>query len=114
MIEPIARLDADVISIEASRSGMELLDVFRDFEYPGEIGPGIYDIHSPRVPSTDELDQLLELAEQRIGRERLWVNPDCGLKTRAWPETRQALANMVAVAHSRRAAPPANGHEQPA
>jgi 5-methyltetrahydropteroyltriglutamate--homocysteine methyltransferase len=104
MIEHIARLDADVISIEASRSGMELLDAFRDFEYPGEIGPGIYDIHSPRVPSTDELDRLLELAEQRIGRERLWVNPDCGLKTRAWPETRQALANMVSVAHRRRAA----------
>jgi 5-methyltetrahydropteroyltriglutamate--homocysteine methyltransferase len=104
MIEHIARLDADVISIEASRSGMELLDVFRDFEYPGQIGPGVYDIHSPRVPSTDELDQLLELAEQRIGRERLWVNPDCGLKTRAWPETREALANMVKVAHRRRAA----------
>jgi 5-methyltetrahydropteroyltriglutamate--homocysteine methyltransferase len=107
MIEHIARLDADVISIEASRSGMELLDVFRDFEYPGEIGPGIYDIHSPRVPSTDELEQLLELAEQRIGRERLWVNPDCGLKTRAWPETREALANLVEVARRRRAAQPA-------
>ena len=107
MIEHIARLDADVISIEASRSGMELLDVFRDFEYPGEIGPGIYDIHSPRVPSTDELERLLELAEQRIGRERLWVNPDCGLKTRAWPETRQALANLVEVARRRRSPQPA-------
>jgi len=107
MIEHIARLDADVISIEASRSGMGLLDVFRDFEYPGEIGPGIYDIHSPRVPSTDELEQLLEVAEQRIGRERLWVNPDCGLKTRAWPETREALANLVEVARRRRAAQPA-------
>ena len=107
MIEHIARLDADVISIEASRSGMELLDVFRDFEYPGEIGPGVYDIHSPRVPSADELEQLLELAEQRIGRERLWVNPDCGLKTRAWPETREALANLVEVARRRRAAQPA-------
>jgi 5-methyltetrahydropteroyltriglutamate--homocysteine methyltransferase len=107
MIEHIARLDADVLSIEASRSGMELLDVFRDFEYPGEIGPGIYDIHSPRVPTADELDRLLELAERRIGRERLWVNPDCGLKTRAWPETRAALANMIEVARQRRAAQPA-------
>jgi len=107
MIEHIARLDADVISIEASRSGMELLDVFRDFEYPGEIGPGIYDIHSPRVPSTHELEQLLELAEQRVGRERLWVNPDCGLKTRAWPETHDALSNLVEAARRRRAALPA-------
>ena len=107
MIEHIARLDADVISIEASRSGMELLDVFRDFDYPGEIGPGLYDIHSPRVPSHAELEQLLELAEQRIGRDRLWVNPDCGLKTRAWPETREALANLVEVARRRRAGAPA-------
>jgi 5-methyltetrahydropteroyltriglutamate--homocysteine methyltransferase len=104
MIEQIARMDADVISIEASRSSMRLLDVFRDFEYPGEIGPGIYDIHSPRVPSVEELGQLLELAEERIGRDRLWVNPDCGLKTRAWPETRAALTNLVEVARRRRAA----------
>jgi 5-methyltetrahydropteroyltriglutamate--homocysteine methyltransferase len=106
MIEHIARLDADVISIEASRSGMELLDVFRDYDYPGEVGPGIYDIHSPRVPSTEELEQLLELAEQRIGRERLWVNPDCGLKTRAWPETRQPLAHHLEAAARRRTAQP--------
>jgi 5-methyltetrahydropteroyltriglutamate--homocysteine methyltransferase len=106
MIEHIARLDADVISIEASRSGMELLDVFRDFDYPGEIGPGIYDIHSPRVPAAEELERLLELAERRIGRERLWVNPDCGLKTRAWPETREALANLVRAARRRRSAAP--------
>jgi 5-methyltetrahydropteroyltriglutamate--homocysteine methyltransferase len=104
MMEQIARMDADVISIEASRSSMRLLDVFRDFEYPGEIGPGIYDIHSPRVPSVEELGQLLELAEERIGRDRLWVNPDCGLKTRAWPETRAALMNLVEVARRRRAA----------
>jgi len=104
MIEHIARLDADVISIEASRSGMELLDVFRDFEYPGEIGPGIYDIHSPRVPPVEEMAALLQLAEQRIGRDRLWVNPDCGLKTRAWPETRSALENLVEVAGRQRAA----------
>jgi 5-methyltetrahydropteroyltriglutamate--homocysteine methyltransferase len=103
MIEHIARLDADVISIEASRSGMELLDVFRDFEYPGPIGPGVYDIHSPRVPDVDEVERLLALAEARVGRERLWVNPDCGLKTRGWPETRAALANLVEAAHRRRA-----------
>ena len=104
MIDQIARMDADVISIEASRSSMELLDVFRDFDYPGEIGPGIYDIHSPRVPSVEELERLLELAEEHVGRDRLWVNPDCGLKTRAWPETRAALTNLVEVAHRRRAA----------
>ncbi len=107
IIEQIARMDADVISIEASRSGMELLDAFREFDYPGEIGPGIWDIHSPRVPPVEELAQLLELAERRIGRERLWVNPDCGLKTRAWPETRAALANLVEVARRRRAERPA-------
>ena len=107
MIEHIARLEADVLSVEASRSGMELLDVFREFSYPGEIGPGIYDIHSPRVPSTDELEQLLELAEERIGRRQLWVNPDCGLKTRGWPEARAALANMVEVAQRRRSPSPA-------
>jgi 5-methyltetrahydropteroyltriglutamate--homocysteine methyltransferase len=104
IIEAIARMDADVISIEASRSAMELLDAFREFEYPGQIGPGIYDIHSPRVPAAAELERLLDLAEQRIGRQRLWVNPDCGLKTRAWPEARAALANMVEVARRRRAA----------
>ena len=104
IIEAIARMDADVISIEASRSAMELLDAFREFEYPGQIGPGIYDIHSPRVPAAAELERLLELAEQRIGRRRLWVNPDCGLKTRAWPEARASLANMVEVARRRRAA----------
>jgi 5-methyltetrahydropteroyltriglutamate--homocysteine methyltransferase len=102
MIEEIARLDADVISIEASRSGMVLLEAFRDFDYPGQIGPGIYDIHSPRVPTVDELESLLDRAAQRIPAERLWVNPDCGLKTRAWPETRQALANLVEAAANRR------------
>jgi 5-methyltetrahydropteroyltriglutamate--homocysteine methyltransferase len=104
MIEHIARLDADVISIEASRSGMELLDVFRDFDYPGEIGPGIYDIHSPRVPPVEELTRLLALAEERVGRERLWVNPDCGLKTRGWAESRAALEHLVDAARERRAA----------
>ena len=101
IMEHIVRLDADVLSIEASRSGMEVLE---DLDYPNEIGPGVYDIHSPRVPSIDEIERLLELAEERVGRERLWVNPDCGLKTRGWNEVRPALANMVAAAHRRRAA----------
>ena len=105
IMEHIVRLDADVISIEASRSDMEVLDAFGgDMEYPNEIGPGVYDIHSPRIPSADEIERLLELAETRVGRERLWVNPDCGLKTRGWNEVRPALRNMVAAAHRRRAA----------
>jgi 5-methyltetrahydropteroyltriglutamate--homocysteine methyltransferase len=103
MIEHIARLDADVLSIEASRSGMELLEAFRDFDYPGEIGPGVYDIHSPRVPPVEELTELLARAEERVGRDRLWVNPDCGLKTRGWTESRAALAHLVAAARERRA-----------
>ncbi len=105
IMEHIARLDADVLSIEAARSDMEVLA--GDFEYPNEIGPGVYDIHSPRVPSVEEIEALLELAERHIGRERLWVNPDCGLKTRGWNEVRPALRNMVAAAHRRRAAVPA-------
>ncbi|HWK29222.1 MAG TPA: 5-methyltetrahydropteroyltriglutamate--homocysteine S-methyltransferase [Solirubrobacter sp.] len=105
MMEHIVRLDADVLSIEASRSDMEVLDAFAgELDYPNEIGPGVYDIHSPRVPDVDELERLLELAEQRIGRERLWVNPDCGLKTRGWSEVRPALRNLVAAAQRRRAA----------
>jgi 5-methyltetrahydropteroyltriglutamate--homocysteine methyltransferase len=103
MIGQIARLDADVISIEASRSGMVLLEAFRDFAYPGQIGPGVYDIHSPRVPSVEEIESLLQLAGERIALAQLWVNPDCGLKTRAWPETRAALTNLVqAAANARR------------
>ena len=101
IMDHIVRLDADVLSIEASRSGMEVLE---GLDYPNEIGPGVYDIHSPRVPSIDEIERLLELAEERVGRERLWVNPDCGLKTRGWNEVRPALANMVAAAQRRRAA----------
>jgi 5-methyltetrahydropteroyltriglutamate--homocysteine methyltransferase len=105
MIEHIIRLDADVLSIEASRSRMDVLDAFTDdVTYPNEIGPGVYDIHSPRVPSIEEIEGLLELAERRIGRDRLWVNPDCGLKTRAWKDVRPALENMVAAAERRRAA----------
>jgi 5-methyltetrahydropteroyltriglutamate--homocysteine methyltransferase len=105
MMEHIIRLDADVLSIEASRSDMEVLDAFADdLRYPNEIGPGVYDIHSPRIPSVDEMERLLELAEQRIPRERLWVNPDCGLKTRGWAEVRPALSNLVAAVQRRRAA----------
>jgi 5-methyltetrahydropteroyltriglutamate--homocysteine methyltransferase len=104
IMDHIVRLDADVLSIEASRSHMDVLDAFvGDAEYPNEIGPGVYDIHSPRVPSVSEIERLLELAEERIGRERLWVNPDCGLKTRRWEDVLPALDNMVAAAHRRRA-----------
>ena len=90
IIHAIAELDADVITIESARSGMELLEVFREFQYPNEIGPGVYDIHSPLVPEATAIRNLLRQAAERIPPERLWVNPDCGLKTRAWPETRAA------------------------
>lgn len=102
VIESIAAMDADVITIETSRSDMELLEAFEKFDYPNEIGPGVYDIHSPRVPSKEEIVKLLRKATQRIPAERLWVNPDCGLKTRAWPETEAALVNMVAAARELR------------
>lgn len=97
ILPAIAAMDADVITIETSRSHMELLDGFGEFAYPNEIGPGVYDIHSPRVPSTAEIEALLRKAIKVIPVERLWVNPDCGLKTRAWEETRLALLNMVQV-----------------
>ncbi|GAB6178098.1 5-methyltetrahydropteroyltriglutamate--homocysteine S-methyltransferase [Desulfobaculum senezii] len=98
IIAAIADMDADVITIETSRSDMELLDVFDDFSYPNEIGPGVYDIHSPNIPSVDSIVDLMRKAAQRIPAERLWVNPDCGLKTRAWPETLASLENMVTAA----------------
>ncbi|WAW09618.1 5-methyltetrahydropteroyltriglutamate--homocysteine S-methyltransferase [Oxalobacter vibrioformis] len=98
IIDPIADMDADVISLEASRSGMELLDVFADNAYPNEAGPGVYDIHSPRVPSAEEIESLLKKAVETMPVERIWVNPDCGLKTRNWEETRASLANMVKAA----------------
>ena len=98
IIGAIAAMDADVISIESSRSKMELLDAFRDFEYPNEIGPGVYDIHSPRIPTVEEMVELLQKACEYIPAERLWVNPDCGLKTRNWEEVIPALRNMVAAA----------------
>ncbi|MFC7525260.1 5-methyltetrahydropteroyltriglutamate--homocysteine S-methyltransferase [Parapedobacter sp. GCM10030251] len=102
IIEHIAAMDADVITIETSRSQMELLDAFADFNYPNDIGPGVYDIHSPRVPSKDEIVTLLEKAKAVIPAEQLWVNPDCGLKTRAWPETKAALEAMVEAAKTLR------------
>ncbi|ANW97281.1 5-methyltetrahydropteroyltriglutamate--homocysteine methyltransferase [Wenyingzhuangia fucanilytica] len=95
IIKAIADMDADVITIECSRSQMELLDVFAEFNYPNEIGPGVYDIHSPRVPSTQEVVDLIEKAEKYIPKENIWINPDCGLKTRKWPETKKALEVMV-------------------
>lgn len=103
VIESIAAMDADVITIETSRSDMELLEAFERFDYPNEIGPGVYDIHSPRVPDSAEMANLLRKAARRIPLERLWVNPDCGLKTRAWPETEAALVNMVAAVRQLRA-----------
>ncbi len=102
IIDAIAAMDADVISIETSRSKMELLDVFRSYRYPNEIGPGVYDIHSPRVPETAEMTHLLTLARKRLSGDQLWVNPDCGLKTRAWDEVRPALVNMVEAARQLR------------
>jgi 5-methyltetrahydropteroyltriglutamate--homocysteine methyltransferase len=98
ILPSIAALDADVITIETSRSAMELLDGFGAFAYPNAIGPGVYDIHSPRVPGVDAMLALLERACDVIPVERLWVNPDCGLKTRGWPETEAALRNMVQAA----------------
>lgn len=98
IIENIAEMDADVITIECSRSQMELLNAFADFRYPNEIGPGVYDIHSPRVPSKEEMIGLLKKAQDVIPASQLWVNPDCGLKTRHWEETEKALIAMVAAA----------------
>lgn len=104
IMDSIAAMDADVITIETSRSQMELLEVFSTFRYPYEIGPGVYDIHSPRVPTVDEMKALLEKAVQLLPARNIWVNPDCGLKTRKWPETEQALRNMVTAAEQMRVA----------
>jgi len=98
IIEHIAAMDADVITIETSRSEMELLNAFADFKYPNEIGPGVYDIHSPRIPSVEEITHLLNKAKEVLPLENIWVNPDCGLKTRKWEETKVALQNMVKAA----------------
>jgi 5-methyltetrahydropteroyltriglutamate--homocysteine methyltransferase len=98
IIADIARMDADVITIEASRSGMEVLRAFEQFRYPNEIGPGVWDIHSPRVPETGEMVARMRAAAAVLPAENLWVNPDCGLKTRGWSETKASLANLVACA----------------
>ncbi|EKS35357.1 5-methyltetrahydropteroyltriglutamate--homocysteine S-methyltransferase [Afipia clevelandensis] len=103
IIDAIGAMDADVISIETSRSKMELLDAFVTYRYPNEIGPGVYDIHSPRVPDVSEMTELLLLARKRLTEDQLWINPDCGLKTRGWAEVRPALVNMVAAAREMRA-----------
>lgn len=102
IIEAIARMDADVITIETSRSDMELLDAFRGFQYPNDIGPGVYDIHSPNIPDSEQIRSLMAKAAERIPAERLWVNPDCGLKTRQWEEVLPALKSMVAAARELR------------
>jgi 5-methyltetrahydropteroyltriglutamate--homocysteine methyltransferase len=106
IIEAIAELDADVISIESSRSQMDLLDAFADFQYPNEVGPGVYDIHSPRIPATAEMVALLEKAADVLPVEKLWVNPDCGLKTRRWDQVEPALKNMVEAAEEMRSRVP--------
>lgn len=103
IIDSVGKMDADVTTIETSRSHMELLDAFATFKYPNDIGPGVYDIHSPRVPSIDEITDLLDKAVSKVSQEQIWVNPDCGLKTRDWPETKQALVNMVTAAKQARA-----------
>jgi len=100
IIGAVAAMDADVISIETSRSAMELLEAFANFSYPNDIGPGVYDIHSPRVPSQQEMETLLEKALTVLKPEQLWVNPDCGLKTRGWQEVKPALVSMVAAARA--------------
>jgi len=102
IIDSVAALDADVISIETSRSRMELLDAFARFDYPNQVGPGVYDIHSPRVPDRAEMVDLLRKAVEVLPAEKLWVNPDCGLKTRGWAETRAALTALVEAAREMR------------
>ncbi|MEA2741903.1 MAG: 5-methyltetrahydropteroyltriglutamate--homocysteine methyltransferase, partial [Acetobacteraceae bacterium] len=98
IIASIGAMDADVISIETARSKMELLDAFAGYRYSAGIGPGVYDIHSPRVPLVGDMAALLKAASVRLPADQLWVNPDCGLKTRNWPEVTAAIENMVAAA----------------
>ena len=102
IIQAVADMDADVITIETSRSDMKLLDAFKNFDYPNDIGPGVYDIHSPNVPKVDEIVNLMDHAQQRVPVKRLWINPDCGLKTRGWEEVEAALGNMVTAAKTMR------------
>jgi 5-methyltetrahydropteroyltriglutamate--homocysteine methyltransferase len=98
ILPAIAAMDADVVSIETARSQMELLGAFAAYSYPNEIGPGVYDIHSPRVPTVEEMAELLRKASSVLVARQIWVNPDCGLKTRSWSEVEPALQNMVAAA----------------
>jgi len=100
----IARMDADVISIENARSGSELVRAFEQYHYPNEIGPGVYDIHSPRVPAVAEIVTALGALGKVLDQRQIWVNPDCGLKTRGWEETVPALRNMVEAARQLREA----------
>ena len=102
IISSIADMDTDVITIETSRSDMELLDAIDNFKYPNEIGPGVYDIHSPNIPTQEHIVDLMKKAAAKIPAERLWVNPDCGLKTRQWSEVTPALTNMVSAAKTLR------------
>jgi 5-methyltetrahydropteroyltriglutamate--homocysteine methyltransferase len=104
IIAAIGAMDADVISIETARSKLELLDAFSAYSYPNEIGPGVYDIHSPRIPAAEEMEMHLIEAGKRLSPDQLWVNPDCGLKTRKWEDVKPALENMVAAAKSARSA----------
>ncbi len=102
IIDSIGAMDADVISVETSRSAMELLEAFVDYKYPNQIGPGVYDIHSPRVPKASEMEYLLDKALKVLDAKQVWVNPDCGLKTRGWVETKAALIEMVKAAENAR------------
>ena len=95
IIESIADMEADVITIETSRSSMALLDAFKEFAYPNQVGPGVYDIHSPNIPTQEQIIQLMQKAARYLPADRLWVNPDCGLKTRRWEKVLPALTTMV-------------------
>ncbi|MFZ5432820.1 MAG: 5-methyltetrahydropteroyltriglutamate--homocysteine S-methyltransferase [Calditrichota bacterium] len=106
IIAAIGRMDADVISIESSRSKMELLRAFEEYRYPNDVGPGVYDIHSPRIPSIAEMVELLDKAIEVVPPDQIWVNPDCGLKTRRWEEVRPALTAMVEAARQVRKSHP--------
>jgi 5-methyltetrahydropteroyltriglutamate--homocysteine methyltransferase len=102
ILPAIAAMDADVLSIETARSQMELLEAFARYRYPSAIGPGVYDIHAPRVPGRGEITELMRLAQKHLSPQQLWVNPDCGLKTRKWEEVRPAILEMVAAARELR------------
>jgi len=104
IIDAIVDMDADVISIEASRSKMELLGSFDELDYPNDIGPGVYDIHSPQIPSIEEMEDLIYNGLDVLDEDQMWVNPDCGLKTRRWVEVEPSLKNMVKAAESVREA----------